>query len=302
MKGASWSRFVLFLCCLFLPLQASAQDEIIIEGAHYPEGLFWDQRTSMLYYAEMPRDRIMRHVSGAPSVFFAHKGCGPTGIAPIGDQWAIACHIGRSLVIADQEGRFVREIKSDGEGRALQNPNDIVSDGTGVYLSDSGTFNPKSPASGAIYYWQPGHDMARLLSGLHYANGVTIKPDGETLFVSEHLGRRILAVPIHTQAHLGEPRVFADIGNLLTSLGPLTGPDGLEFGENGHLYAAIYGAGRVMVFTASGAYARTLRRPETYLTTVSYMNERNALFTAGAFENLKYPYEGNISRVCLDLK
>ncbi|MEC8204014.1 MAG: hypothetical protein VX075_11060, partial [Pseudomonadota bacterium] len=113
----------------------SAQDEIIIKGAHYPEGLFWDQRTSTLYYAEMPRDRIMRHVSGAPSVFFAHKGCGPTGIAPIGDQWAIACHIGRSLVIADQEGRFVREIKSDGEGRALQNPNDIVSDGTGVYLS-----------------------------------------------------------------------------------------------------------------------------------------------------------------------
>ena len=143
MKGASWSRFVLFLCSLFVPIQVSAQDEIIIEGAHYPEGLFWDQRTSTLYYAEMPRDRIMRHVSGAPSVFFAHKGCGPTGIAPIGDQWAIACHIGRSLVIADQEGRFVREIKSDGEGRALQNPNDIVSDGTGVYLSDSGTLQPE---------------------------------------------------------------------------------------------------------------------------------------------------------------
>ena len=110
MKGASWSRFVLFLCCLSVPIRVSAQDEIIIKGAHYPEGLFWDQRTSTLYYAEMPRDRIMRHVSGAPSVFFAHKGCGPTGIAPIGDQWAIACHIGRSLVIADQEGRFVRKL------------------------------------------------------------------------------------------------------------------------------------------------------------------------------------------------
>jgi len=299
MRRACWKPLVFLLCFTFAPVPVTATDEIVVEAAHYPEGLFWDRRTDSLYYAEMPRDRIMRHENGRSSVFFSHKGCGPTGIAPIGDQWAITCHIGRALIIANRHGQLVQEIKTDGDGRALQNPNDIVSDGRGVYFSDSGGFNPDAPASGAIHYWRPGRDMRRLLDGLKYANGVAIDSIGETLFISEHLGRRILAVPIRARGDLGTPRIFADIEKQLQQTGPLTGPDGLEVGEDGRLYAAIYGAGRVMVFEASGVYLRTLHRPERYLTTVTYMSGRNALFAAGAFENLKFPYTGNISLIGL---
>ena len=94
----------------------------------------------------MPRDLDNETREPRSVRFLRTKGCG----RPVSHPSAIDGPLpvtSDALVIADQDGRFVREIKSDGEGRALQNPNDIVSDGTGVYLSDSGTFNPKA-ASG----------------------------------------------------------------------------------------------------------------------------------------------------------
>ena len=291
--------FVVFLVFLLTSYHTFAQDKIIVKAAHYPEGLFWDDRTNTLYYAEMPRDRVMRYKNNRQSVFFLNKGCGPTGIAPVGDKWAITCHIGRSLIIADHQGRFVEEIKTDNRGEALQNPNDIVSFGGGVYLTDSGRFKPDAPASGAIFYWYPGHGMQRLIGGLHYANGVTIDASSPTLFVSEHLGRRILAFPIRGRGELGPPRTFANLANKLPLFEPLTGADGLEFGPDGRLYAAIYGAGRIMVFEAGGTYLRSLARSETYLTTISFLRGENALFAAGAFDNQKYPYSGNIMRIDL---
>ena len=292
----------LFFACFVFSLSLChilAQNEITLQSAHYPEGLFWDNRTDSLYYAEMPHDRVMRYNNTRSTVFFENEGCGPTSIAPIGVQWAITCHVGRSLIITDQHGRLVEEIKTDNRGEKLQNPNDIVSLGSGVYLTDSGRFNPEAPASGAIFYWSREHGMERLIGGLHYANGVTADSNGETLFVSEHLGRRILAFPISGKGELGLPRIFANLESKLASLGPLTGPDGLEFGSNGHLYAAIYGAGRIMVFDVTGTYVRSLARPETYLTTVSFLKGGNAIFAAGAFNNVLFPYAGNITRINL---
>ena len=293
----------IFFICIFLFMlahsQTVAKDEIIIKAAHYPEGLLWDGRTNALYYAEMPRDRIMRYKNNEKSVFFWNEGCGPTSIAPVGVQWAITCHIGRSLIIADHQGRLVEEIKFDNRGELLQNPNDIVGFRGGVYLTDSGRFEADAPASGSIYYWHPGYGMQHIIGDLHYANGVTIDGSSQTLFVSEHLGRRILAFPIRGKGKLGSPRTFADIATKLALFEPLTGPDGLEFGPDGRLYVAIYGAGRIMVFEAVGTYLHSLTRSETYLTTISFLSAENALFAAGAFDNRKFPYTGNITRINL---
>ncbi len=88
-------------------------------------------------------------------------------------------------------------IDRDEDGRAFSNPNAAVSDGKGgIYFSSSGSFAPGARATGAVLHVDASGRVRRLAEGIHYANGVAVTPDGKILYVSEHLGRRVLAFDI----------------------------------------------------------------------------------------------------------
>lgn len=293
---------VSLLLALLSGASARASGDVVVDAAaHYPEGLYWDAETGSLYYAEMTRNRVMRlvgtGVGAGAKPFLVEGGCGPTAIGRAGQLMVIACHLGGYLLVTDSDGKPQRRIRVDHEGNRLRRPNDIAGDGTGVYISNSGVFSPSAPATGAILYWRPGKALRRLVKGLRYANGLVVDHLRHRLLVSEHLARRILAFPIDAKGSLGQASTFTDLKDVVSLTDPLAGPDGLDLGPAGRLYAAVYGAARVMVFDPKGHAVGSFPRPERYVTTVAIAPNEKFLFVAGAFDNRTFPYLGQVVRV-----
>jgi sugar lactone lactonase YvrE len=291
-------RLLLLLLLLASPVQG-AEPGVLDPEAWYPEGLFWDQASASLYYAEMTRERVRRWHGGSITDFVSTKSCGPTAVARAGTLFVIACHLGGHLLIVDGEGKLVERIFESGDGRRLVDPNDLSGDGTGVFVSDSGSFSPTAPPTGALLYWQPGQPLQLLATGLHYANGVLVDAEHQRLLVSEHLARRILAYPIIGQGQIDVPSVFADIGALMKVQDPYTGPDGLDRGPDGRIYAGIYAGARVLAFDADGRALGQFPLPMTFTTSVAVAGDGQSLFACGAYDNRLHPYLGPVLQIPL---
>jgi gluconolactonase len=291
-------KLLLLLLVLALPAQA-AEPGVLDPEAWYPEGLYWDQESASLYYAEMTRERVRRWHDGTFTDFVATKSCGPTAVARAGALFVIACHLGGHLLIVDAGGELVERVFESGDGRRLVDPNDLSGDGTGVYVSDSGTFSPTAPSTGALLYWQPGQPLQLLATGLQYANGVLVDAAHKRLLVSEHLARRILAFPIYGAGQIDLPSVFADIGALVKVVDPWTGPDGLDLGPDGQVYAAIYAGARVLAFDPDGKALGQFPLPMTFSTSVAVAGDGQSLFACGAYDNRLHPYLGPVLQIPL---
>lgn len=288
------------------PTPALSDDGVVIASrAYYPEGLLWDSENDALFFAEMTNDRIIRFVNNTTEEFIFERNCGPTSIARIEQSMLVACHIGGYILITDKLGMPKQRIRFDTDGLPINNPNDIAADGNGgAYISDSGQFSSRAPATGAILHWRSDGSLNRVASNLRYPNGLLVNEEGK-LLVSEHLARRILIFPIidNGRLNVSSYTTFADLSaelnkNLLSG-DPLLGPDGLDQDDQGRVFAAIYGAGQVMMFAKDGEVLGFFPRPETFTTTVA-VGPKPYLFIGGAFSNRHYPYLGQVAQVSLE--
>ncbi len=268
------------------------------DNAYYPEGPLW--LDGVLYYAETPKHRIMAWDGERNRVFWSQPGCGPTSIAPYGGGFVILCHYAGKLVKIDKTGASLDEFTKDRDGNMFVNPNDSDADGRGgVYFSDSGQFDKEAQPTGAVYYLSPDGVIKRVASGLWYSNGVLADKGGARLFVSEHLGRRVLEYPIKRDASLGAAGTFL----LLDALGleasgySHAGPDGLEMDAEGNLYVSEYGAGRVLVVDGKGKLLKTIEWSQKFLTNIALDSGHNAIFLTGASDNRRYPFPGKVERI-----
>lgn len=295
----------LVLGCL-VPGQASlaGPNPRELEGwpASYPEGPLW--RDGRLYYAEMPRNRVMRWSPGdpGPEVFWSRPDCGPTSIAPYGDGgFVILCHFLDILVAVTAEGKDPREIRTDDQGGSFNNPNDSIADDRGgVYFSGAGEFDLRAPATGIVYYLASDGEVTRQAQGLRYANGLVIDRERRRLFVSEHLARKVWTFPIDNDGRLGKGEVFADLNALarpIPGASPLAGPDGLELDGQGRLYICEYGGGRVLVVEPDGRLLTQIPWSQPYLTNIALEPGSGTLFLTGAETNVRFPYPGRVGRL-----
>jgi gluconolactonase len=250
----------------------------------YPEGPVLSD--GMVFYAEMGADRVLRWDGAVNTEIWSRRGCGPTSVARGGrGTLVVLCHREGALVRINPDGEELGVIgKADAGGR-FDNPNASVNDGRGgIYFSSSGTFAPGAAPEGAVLYLDQGGGLARLAGDIHYANGVALSPGGATLFVSEHLSRRVLAFDVAADASLSNPRVFLSLDDVV---GPgktwEAGPDGLATDRQGNLYIAEYGGGRLIIVDPAAKLIATIGIPEQYVTAPLLIDdERRLLITAPA--------------------
>jgi len=287
------------LACLFCWPAAGAPDAFLEKtgalAASYPEGPI--AIAGRLYVAEMTADRVVEASATDRRAFWHEDGCGPTSLSPIeGGRVVVLCHIGGYLAVVSPAGITEARVTSDEDGRPIRSPNDSMADGRGgVYLSDSGPFGADAPAEGSVLHLSPDLRARRLVTGLHYANGVAVVDQGRRLLVSEHLAGRVLAFPINADATLGPAGVLADRALLAGAAGPLagtTGPDGIEPADDGSVLVCIYGAGVVVRLSPTGALLGAAAVATRYVTNVSRWKSGYAI--TGAFSNRDYPYAGEI--------
>ncbi len=276
--------------------EAQARDRL---KASYPEGPI--VAGNAVLFAEMHADRIGAWDEEGAKTFYKSAGCGPTAIAPYGDGYAVLCHLTDEIHLLSADGRRMQRLDRDTDGREFLNPNDASADGAGgIYFSAAGTFSRTAPAEGAVLYLDPKGAVRRLASGLHYANGVHFDRARRVLYVSEHLGGRILAYPETAPGRLGRPAVLIDL-NKETIKGAkdyaLTGPDGLETDADGNLYVAIYGAGALLIVSPGGHIERRIDIKEPLVTNIALADEGRTLIVTGSAFSRRKPFPGAVRKI-----
>jgi len=251
-----------------------------------------------IYFTEMGADRVSIIENGGSREFWHLPGCGPTQIVRFGTGFVVDCHLGRAMVEVSATGVTGRKFTTNRDGQPLQDPNAAVSDGQGgAYFSDAGLFDLYAPSTGRVYHLSAMGVMTEVVGQIKYANGVNFDPASRTLYVSEHLARRVLALTLDSRQRVTARKVLIDFAQHEASRSfsfPLAGPDGIAL-RPGLLAVAEYGEGRVHLFDRDGRYRNTLKVSMPFVDTVIWDDSGN-LYAGGAFQNTRPPFEGAVVR------
>jgi len=288
---------VLTLLVLLMLATGSHAEPMVVASGSYPEGLLW--HSGRMFFTELGADRISIIEPGGPREFWHDAGCGPAQIVPFGPTgFVVDCHRGRQMVEVSAAGVTGRRFGLDPNGLRLQNPNAAAGDGQGgTYFSDSGLFSLQAPATGRVYHLSAKGVMTEVFGPIRYANGVNFDVATRTLYVSEHLARRVLALTLDSRDRVTATRVFVDFAQHQASRVfsyPLAGPDGIAL-RPGLVAVAEYGEGRVHLFDRGGRHYKTLKVSMPFVDTVAWDNGGN-LYAGGSFQNLLPPFEGAVVR------
>jgi gluconolactonase len=285
------------LLLLLLTAGAAQAEPAVVASGAYPEGLMWHD--GRIYFTEMGADRVSIIENGSTREFWRMPGCGPTQIVPFGPTgFVVDCHLGRAMVEVSAAGVTGRKFSTNRDGQPLQDPNAAVSDGKGgAYFSDAGQFDLNAPSTGRIYHLSAMGVMTEVVGQIKYANGVNFDPATRTLYVSEHLARRVLALTVDGSQRVTARKVLIDFAQQDAARQfnfPLAGPDGIAL-RPGLLAVAEYGEGRVHIFDRDGHHLNTLKVSMPFVDTVIWDGAGN-LYAGGAFQNTRPPYEGAVVR------
>jgi sugar lactone lactonase YvrE len=289
-------RSLAAVALLLLATGAQAEPAVVASGS-YPEGLLW--HGGRMYFTEMGADQVTIIENGGTRAFWRDSGCGPTQIVPFGPSgFVVDCHLRREMVEVSAQGVTGRRFGTAPDGTRLQDPNAAVSDGQGgAYFSDSGVFDLQAPPTGRVYHLSATGAMTEVVRHIRYANGVNFDPASRTLYLSEHLARRVLALTLDARQRVTARRVLADFAQVPAARVysyPLAGPDGIAL-RPGLMAVAEYGEGRVHLFGRDGRHYNTLKVAMPFVDTVAWDGAGN-LYAGGSFQNARPPFEGAVVR------
>ncbi|OKH53641.1 gluconolaconase [Scytonema sp. HK-05] len=220
----------------------------IFKSPKYSEGVVID-REGNLYFSETKAGTItVLPPITSPRVWAKVEGANGHKIMPDGTHIIAAKN---SVMQLDANGKLLKVVVNEFNGKPLEYPNDITIDEQGgFYFTDSGDSNPQTP-TGAVYYVSPEQKITRVINRLAFANGILLSRDGKRLFVSESHKNRILAYDVLSPGKVGLQKVFAELpikqGEQIDNK-----PDGICQDSKGNLYVAHYGMRQVQVLNSNG--------------------------------------------------
>jgi xylono-1,5-lactonase len=144
-------------------------------------------------------------------------------------------------------GITYNDAKVDPEGRLWQG----TCDGDGV--------EPR----GCLWVLENGRRPRLAETGMAVVNGPAFSPDGRMIYVSDSIGRRIIAFNM-AGGKLSHRRTFA---TMTTDEGL---PDGLTVDADGCLWCAHWGGNRVTRFAPSGERLTAVEIPASHVTSVAF--------------------------------
>jgi gluconolactonase len=265
-----------------------AGNRVLVTGLDQPEGPVVLPNGDVLL-VEMGEGRtcVTRVGRRASLGVVARLGGRPTGLALDGDGcvW-VAGGAGGTLVRLSRDGEVLLAIQGDDEGPFLF-PNDLAFGPDGMlYMTDSGiapddfiragVIRPdfaEADYDGRVFQIDPrrGQVLQRAATGLRFANGIAVGPDG-AMFYNE-----TLTGIVHRQEIGRTSEPYAR----LERLGPaerFCGPDGMAFDVSGRLYCAVYGERRVAALDPAGFGLPDMRTNGDLPTNVAFVEGAAELF------------------------
>lgn len=229
------------------------------------ESPLWHPLDEALYWLDLAGARL--HRLGAEGDISTRA---IAGAAPLGA--IVAGPAPGQLILTAPEGLSLYDWAS-GELTALCHPeadrraigyNDAKVDRFGrlwIGTSDLAEQDPR----GALWCWTPGSAPALADAGFTVVNGPAFSPDGCTLYLSDSVGRRILAYDITPESPvLGNRRVFVQMA---VDEGY---PDGLTVDAEGGLWVAHWDGWRITRFSPEGERRLVLPMPAPRITSLAF--------------------------------
>ncbi len=288
--------------------------ESINPQSFYPDGpTVWN---GDIFYVEYSKDRIMKFTPGNKNieekknqVFYKQKGCGPASTVVYKNQLVVSCYDSSKLLFLNIDGQLVQEIQADSQGKDLIGPNDFAVHPSGtLFFTSSGIFDPNAKPAGKIYYCKDNQPI-RIAGSLHYPAGIAFSPDGNTLYVAEHLAGKISYGHLENSSE-GENgtdwkvdtlSVFHQFGE--EHIGQYSGPDGLKTDSGGNLWVTLFGSGEIIQLSAKknpdSTILKEITLDEKFLTNLFLKEKENLLILTAATDAFQSPYSGTV--IMLDL-
>lgn len=270
-----------------------SQPHLFLRSEHYTEGVvlapdgllyFSMTRASQICVADTragtPSARVWAHVPGANGHAIARDGT-----------HVVMSSTGAFLRLR-ADGCIAKVIATDAGGTPLVYPNDLVLDEHrgGFFATDSGykqtPHEPVEDPRGRIVRVDADDRVRIAATGIAYANGIALAPDGRTLYCAESVTRTIWAYAVDERGDLGPRTVFAQ----LSPEGQSTRvPDGITVSPEGMLYVAHYGAREVLVYASDGSFARRIASGAKTTSHVALDSNGLRAFVSGGIEEESGP-------------
>jgi D-xylonolactonase len=169
-----------------------------------------------------------------------------------------------------------------------------------------GTFDTaETEPRGTLWALPDGGESPVLVeTGIVVTNGPAFSPNGDTLYLSDSIGKRILSYRVDRRAlRLSDRRVFCEFG-------PSEGlPDGLTVDADGCLWCAHWEGSRVTRFSPEGQRITAIPLPVPRVTSVAFGGEQldtlfitTARYGMDAVDIAKNPTAGNLFSINAGVK
>ena len=173
--------------------------------------------------------------------------------------------VGHRVSEIDSQGKVLRTVAGEYNGKRLDGPNDMVIDSKGgIFFTDS-RFSPGEELmqdTPAVYYVKPDGTIVRIIDDIEFPNGIDLSPDGKTLYIANtrgpEKGRYVLAYDVLDDGTVANRRNFGELQ--LTAENEAN-----EEGTSGADGTAVDSAGNVYVATTQGIGIQVLNSAGVHL-------------------------------------
>jgi gluconolactonase len=226
-------------------LADGAQVRKLCGGFRFTEGPAADTAGNV-YFTDIPNNRIHIWCASGELKTFREDSGGANGLYFDKAGNLLVCEGGgRRLVSIGPDGNLI--VLADGfEGKRFNSLNDLWIDAQGgVYCTDprySGRRDNMEQNGEHVYYVSPNHrKVTCVIKDLVRPNGVIGTPDGKTLYVADHGGKKTFRYAIQASGTLADKTLLMPEGS-----------DGMTLDERGNIYlttsvVAIYSPAGVFI-------------------------------------------------------
>ncbi|MBO3459390.1 SMP-30/gluconolactonase/LRE family protein [Aetokthonos hydrillicola Thurmond2011] len=267
----------------------------VLQSDKYSEGVVFDDQNNLFFsQTKAGTITVLAPDGSRPRIWARVPGANGHKIMPDGTHIVAAKN---SVVQLDANGKLLKVVAKEFKGKPLIYPNDLTLDTRdGFYFTDSGS--TETP-NGSVYYVDSTGKINSVATGIAFANGIVLTPNGKQLFVAESNKNRVLVYDVLSPGKVGSQKVFS---NLPVKQGDQIDhkPDGMCLDQMGNLYVAHYGMGQVEVLNPEGKLIRRYSTGNLTTSNVAFGGSKlDQLFVTGGIKT-EAGY-GAIQRLNLDV-
>ena len=273
-----------------LNVVANARIETLYTGLRWGEGPVYFADGDFLLFTDIPNNRILRWVEGAPVTTYRFPSNNANGNTRDRQGRLVTCESGGRRVSRTEYDGSITVLVDNFEGKRLNSPNDIVvkSDDTvwftdpdyGILSDYTGNKAKSEIGKNNVFHFDPKANKLTVAVGdLDKPNGLAFSPDEKILYIADTgISHRpdgphhILAFDVVDGLRLTNRRVFAKISPGVA--------DGFRVDTDGNIWSSA--ADGVHCYAADGELIGKIHFPEIVTNLTFGGPKRNRLFVTAA--------------------